>query len=101
MKKLFVFMMMVIAASAGSLAAQPLAAQEALQPLLNVAQDCEGYSESVAAAGATATEPRSRRPDQVASMTYPPVVAVSCSSDQWCCKHDIGGTGACTKCCQK
>lgn len=29
------------------------------------------------------------------------VAAVSCGSDQWCCKHDIGGTGECTKCCPK
>lgn len=26
---------------------------------------------------------------------------VSCGSDEWCCKHDIGGTGECTKCCPK
>ncbi len=29
------------------------------------------------------------------------IAAVSCGSDQWCCKHDIGGSGACTKCCSK
>ncbi len=29
------------------------------------------------------------------------LAAVSCGSNQWCCKHDIGGTGACTKCCSK
>ncbi|MCC2111931.1 MAG: hypothetical protein KDJ16_07850 [Hyphomicrobiales bacterium] len=37
----------------------------------------------------------------VAFTTFPSEVAVSCGSDEWCCKHDIGGTGACTKCCAK
>ncbi len=27
--------------------------------------------------------------------------AVTCGSNQWCCKHDIGGTGECLKCCNK
>lgn len=29
------------------------------------------------------------------------LAAVTCGSNQWCCKHDIGGSGACTKCCPK
>ncbi len=29
------------------------------------------------------------------------VAAVTCGSSEWCCKHDIGGTGECTKCCPK
>ena len=33
--------------------------------------------------------------------TSPPRIYVSCGADQWCCKHDIGGTGQCTKCCNK
>lgn len=37
----------------------------------------------------------------IAMTTLPSELAVSCSSDQWCCKHDIGGTGQCTKCCPK
>lgn len=36
----------------------------------------------------------------LAGTSRPPIYA-SCSSDQWCCKHDIGGTGQCTKCCNK
>lgn len=27
--------------------------------------------------------------------------AITCGSDQWCCRHDIGGTGECVKCCAK
>lgn len=32
---------------------------------------------------------------------YKSLAAVTCGSNQWCCKHDIGGSGACTKCCNK
>lgn len=28
-------------------------------------------------------------------------LASACGSNEWCCKHDIGGSGACTKCCKK
>lgn len=28
-------------------------------------------------------------------------LALTCSSSEWCCKHDIGGTGECTKCCAR
>ncbi len=37
----------------------------------------------------------------VAMTTFPAELAVSCGADEWCCKHDIGGTGECTKCCPK
>jgi hypothetical protein len=26
---------------------------------------------------------------------------MSCGSNEWCCKHDIGGTGACVQCCSR
>lgn len=29
------------------------------------------------------------------------LAGVTCGANQWCCKHDIGGTGECTKCCNK
>ena len=41
------------------------------------------------------------RASRMASMSYPPVLEVSCASSEWCCKHDIGGTGQCTRCCPK
>ena len=28
-------------------------------------------------------------------------LASACGANEWCCKHDIGGSGACTKCCPK
>ena len=29
------------------------------------------------------------------------LAGVTCDADHWCCKHDIGGTGECLKCCAK
>jgi hypothetical protein len=26
---------------------------------------------------------------------------VTCSSSEWCCRHDIGGTGECISCCSR
>jgi hypothetical protein len=38
----------------------------------------------------------------VSHATSGPLLAgVTCGANQWCCKHDIGGTGECTKCCNK
>jgi hypothetical protein len=31
----------------------------------------------------------------------PRLAGVTCGANQWCCKHDIGGSGECTKCCDK
>lgn len=31
----------------------------------------------------------------------PRLAGVTCGAKQWCCKHDIGGSGECTKCCDK
>jgi hypothetical protein len=30
-----------------------------------------------------------------------PLAAVTCGSGQWCCRHDIGGSGACVQCCNR
>jgi hypothetical protein len=27
--------------------------------------------------------------------------SVTCSSSEWCCRHDIGGTGECVSCCSR
>ena len=52
----------------------------------------------------TATAPVQVAPQsriKLASRRTAPVIALTCGTRQWCCKHDIGGTGACTKCCPK
>jgi hypothetical protein len=30
-----------------------------------------------------------------------PLAPVTCGSGEWCCRHDIGGTGACISCCSR
>ncbi len=40
-------------------------------------------------------------PTSLAGISRPLIYAVTCGSNQWCCKHDIGGTGQCTSCCSK
>jgi hypothetical protein len=40
--------------------------------------------------------PRSERADPKKLLA-----GVTCAANEWCCKHDIGGTNECTKCCRK
>lgn len=103
MKKLIPLAMMVVLAFASlKVVINPVLAGAITENYLTTKQECRSQQVRSAVVITTSiSESSCPRTNQLVSMRYPPVVAVSCASTEWCCKHDIGGTGQCTRCCAK
>lgn len=102
MNRLFLLAMLLLLAFAGIKGAtNPAAAENGTENFLTAKQQCSNQQRSVMVVAISDFGSSCSRTSRMASMSYPPVLAVSCSSSEWCCKHDIGGTGQCTRCCAK
>jgi len=103
MKWLIALAMMAVLAFAGVEAANnPILAASEAENVQTPKQECFGLSVRSAVGSAVSnSEKACVRMSESISNRNPPVFAVTCGSDQWCCKHDIGGTGECTSCCAK